>query len=136
MSLFYSRHNLFQKAEKPSLFKKMVNLFSGRKKSWRKEQSDVICEEEEESESDDYQTVCSYKMDKDQNRRSVQALQYRRFRKPHSKVSYSKAPKSKRSPYLEQEYRRDWNERLTFQPDKHIYSSEKPVLARGRRHLS
>lgn len=114
----------------------MVNLFSGKKKSSRKEQSDVVCEEEEEeSESDDYQTVCSYKMDKDQHRRSVPAMQYRRIRKPHSKICYSKAPKSRRSPYMEQEYRRDWNERLTFQPDKQIFSSEKPVVARGRRQF-
>lgn len=112
----------------------MVSLFSGRKKSWRKEQSDVACEEEE-SESDDYQTICSYKADKEHRRKNVQAMQYRRFRKPHSKIFYSKAPKSKRSPYMEQEYRREWNERLTFQPNKQIFSSEKPAVARGRRHL-
>lgn len=133
VGLFCSRYIAFQKAEKPSLFKKMVNLFSGRKKS-RKEQSDVTCEEE--SESDDYQTICSYKMDKEQRRRNIQAMQYRRCRKPHSKVSYSKAPKSKRSPYMEQEYRREWNERLSFRPDKHIFSSEKPVIGRSRRHLN
>lgn len=134
MGLFYSSCIALQKAEKPSLFKKMVNLFSGRKKSERKEQLDVACEEQEESESDDYQTIYSYKMDKEQRRKNIQALQYHRFRKPHSKIYYSKALKSRRSPYMEQEYRRDWNERLTFQPDRQI-SSEQPANARGRRHL-
>lgn len=103
----------------------------------RKEQSDVPYEEED-SESDDYQTVCSYKIDREQRRRGGQVIQYRRFRKPHSKVSYSKALKSRRSPYMEQEYRRDWNEKLTFQPEKRIFSSEKPATretARVRRHL-
>lgn len=137
VGLFYNCYIALQKVDKPSLFKKMVNLFSGRKKSERKQQLDVTCEEEEEeeSESDDYQTIYSYKMDKEQRRRNIQALQYRRFRRPHSKISYSKAAKSRRSPYMEQEYRRDWNERLTFQPDRQIFSSEKPATARGRRHL-
>lgn len=122
---------------------KSVKIFGNKTKKKKEEQIQVDNEVEEESEgnSDDYQTVCSQRVD-----RNPRYIPYpvRAVRSPpkiraHSKISYSRhmrdrnQERSRRSPYMEQEYRRHWNERLMFHENQHRYSSEGPYSKESRR---
>ncbi|XP_022836383.1 uncharacterized protein LOC111363760 isoform X2 [Spodoptera litura] len=120
-----------QKKEKQGLFSKMLKSVKLFKVKEKPKQMSVRSESEEEStsDSDDYQTVYSQKIEK-----SVKNP-YRPHnlpkRKTHSKISYKqlyqrdRSPEKKRSPYMEQEYRRYWDERLMFQNNRARRSSER-----------
>ncbi|XP_053625030.1 uncharacterized protein LOC128683420 isoform X2 [Plodia interpunctella] len=107
-----------EKKKGANLFSKMiqsVKLFKNRR---RRSQKSKIDSEEEESDSDDYQTIYSQQVQ--QPRRPLIQIHVPPRKLPHSKVSYSRQmrgrnqEKQRRSP-MEQEYRRQWNERLMYQ---------------------
>ncbi|CAH0702080.1 unnamed protein product [Spodoptera exigua] len=120
-----------QKKGKQGLFSKMLKSVKLFKVKEKPKQSSELSESEEEctSDSDDYQTVYSQKIEKSVKNRS--RLQYLPKRKTHSKISYKQAfykdrsPEKRRSPYMEQEYRRYWDERLMFQDARVLRSSER-----------
>ncbi|XP_046965264.1 uncharacterized protein LOC124533792 [Vanessa cardui] len=87
---------------------KSVNLFKKKK---------GMPTEREASDSDDYETVYS---EKSAN------VPPKRYRKVKTTAQYDRA-RTKQSPYLEQEYRRQWNEGLAFREQREsICSSERP----------
>ncbi|XP_026501651.2 uncharacterized protein LOC113404811 [Vanessa tameamea] len=87
---------------------KSVNLFKKKKE---------MPTEKEVSDSDDYETVYS---EKSAN------VSTNRYKKVKTLAPYDRA-RTKRSPYLEQEYRRQWNEGLAFRKQREsICSSERP----------
>lgn len=107
---------------------KSVKLFKPKEKLKRK---DSISESEADtsSDSDDYQTIYSQKIEKNlKHRNRAHNLPKR---KTHSKISYKqtyqrdRSPEKRKSPYMEQEYRRYWNERLMFHDNKLRHSSER-----------
>ncbi|XP_035437155.2 uncharacterized protein LOC118267329 isoform X1 [Spodoptera frugiperda] len=120
-----------QKKEKQGLFSKMlksVKLFKVKEKP--KQMSErTESEVESTSDSDDYQTVYSQKIEKSVKNPSRPHNMPKR--KTHSKISYKqiyqrdRSPEKKRSPYMEQEYRRYWDERLMFQDNRARRSSER-----------
>ncbi|KAJ8723013.1 hypothetical protein PYW07_004193 [Mythimna separata] len=104
---------------------KSVKLFKTKEKP-KKRVEKSESEEEVSSDSDDYQTVYSQKIEKNSRQRSrPHNLPKRRT---HSKISYKQAyqrdrsPEKKRSPYMEQENRRHWEEKLMFQTRRPRYS--------------
>lgn len=107
---------------------KSVKLFKVKEKP--KQMSErTESEEESTSDSDDYQTVYSQKIEKSVKNPSRPHNMPKR--KTHSKISYKqiyqrdRSPEKKRSPYMEQEYRRYWDERLMFQDNRARRSSER-----------
>ncbi|XP_050344958.1 uncharacterized protein LOC126769960 [Nymphalis io] len=89
---------------------KSVNLFK-KKKS--------MPAEKEASDSDDYETIYSEKSAK---------VSPKVYKKVKTVVPYDRA-RTKRSPYMEQEYRRHWNEGIAFREQReNICSSERPNL--------
>lgn len=106
---------------------KSVKLFKTKEKPKKTDEKErTESEKETTSDSDDYQTVYSQKIEKNQRHRS--RAHYLPKRKTHSKISYKQAyqrdrsPEKKRSPYMEQEYRRYWDEKLMFQNKRPRYS--------------
>lgn len=107
---------------------KSVKLFKPKEKQ-KKWVEKYDSEEVTTSDSDDYQTVYSQKIEKHPRiRNRIHNLPKRKI---HSKISYNKSyqrdksPDKKRSPYMEQEYRRYWDESLMFQNDRPRHSSER-----------
>lgn len=127
-----------EKKEKQSLFSKMFNsvkLFKPkdrRRRDKKDNKADTQDIEESSSDSDDYQTIYSQKLETAP--KTVPRMHNLPKRRTHSKISYKQAyPRERspdklirRSPYLEQEYRRHWNEKLMFHDAKHRHSSEHP----------
>ncbi|KAJ8725352.1 hypothetical protein PYW08_003535 [Mythimna loreyi] len=116
------------KKEKEGLLSKMfksVKLFKNKEKP-KKRVEKSESEDETTSDSDDYQTVYSQKIEKNSRQRSRPS--YLPKRRTHSKISYKQAyqrdrsPEKKRSPYMEQENRRYWDEKLMFQNKRPRYS--------------
>lgn len=109
-----------------------------RKKREKKESKpDTPTTEESSTDSDDYQTVYSQKIEVPQKYRP-KAYNLSK-RKTHSKISYKhvyqrdKSPEKfiRRSPYMEQEYRKLWNEKLMFHDSKYPkHLSEHPYAQR------
>ncbi|XP_072943582.1 uncharacterized protein [Epargyreus clarus] len=120
------------KAEKKGLLQRMlgsVKLFNKKKQNKTKDSTKKYMEQEEEdeksdSDSDEYQTIYSEQINK--TRRPNKRHRY----KPRSYTTYKPAqgPKrNRRSPYMEQEYRRQWDENLIFKENRgRRYSSERP----------
>ncbi|XP_075992889.1 uncharacterized protein LOC142987835 [Anticarsia gemmatalis] len=118
-------HKHKQKKQKSSLFSKVFNSVrqgfktrSRRKQDKEKKLESAESDEDASSDSDDYQTIYSQKIEKAPKTRA-QTLPKRRT---HSKVSYKQTYQRDRSPektrlppYMEQEYRRQWNEKFMFQ---------------------
>lgn len=79
-------------------------------------------DEEEASDSDDYETIYSEKSAKisPRHHETKEYIKYRNFDPNYRN-------RSERSPYLEQEYRRQWNERLAFREQESKCTSERPV---------
>lgn len=110
---------------------KSVKLFKSRQKprSNPKRVEKPESEEETTSDSDDYQTIYSQKVEKNLTHRSRPHNLPKR--KTHSKISYKqvyqreRSPEKKRSPYMEQEYRRYWDEKLMFKNNNPRHSSER-----------
>uniref|UniRef100_A0A2A4J3L4 Uncharacterized protein n=1 Tax=Heliothis virescens TaxID=7102 RepID=A0A2A4J3L4_HELVI len=117
------------KKEKESLLSKMFkSVFKSREKP-KKRGEKTESEEETTSDSDDYQTVYSQRIEKTvRNRGRSQNIPKR---KTHSKISYKqtyqreRSPEKKRSPYMEQEYRRYWDEHLMFHDNRQKISSDR-----------
>ncbi|XP_004921569.2 uncharacterized protein LOC101735536 [Bombyx mori] len=111
--------------KKTGIFSKMMNMFNKKKTDDKiKAQSET-----ESSDSDDYQTVYSHK---DEKPRRTQRRVIQISKQPHSKIVRPKRSrnfaenKNKRKPYMEQEYRRRWNEKIMFENEKIRHSSEQP----------
>lgn len=76
---------------------------------------------EEESDSDDYETIYSYRSAAPTNPR-----RRRKKRRNYSKIqSLHENRRERERPYLEQEYRRQWAEGLTFHEDPNKITPEK-----------
>ncbi|CAH2086935.1 unnamed protein product [Euphydryas editha] len=80
-------------------------------------------DEKDASDSDDYETIYSEKSVKVSPRSYNEAKYYTKSRK----YDLNDKNRAIRSPYLEQEYRRHWNERLTFREQESKCTSERPV---------
>ncbi|XP_059061245.1 uncharacterized protein LOC131854130 [Achroia grisella] len=119
-----------KKKEKVNLFCKMFNSVKFFKNKNKKEKAiQNVNEYEQESdmnESDEYETIYSQKID-----RTTPVSSQVRKKAPHSKISYSRQMRDRnqerfrRLPYMEQEYRRQWNERLMFQEQQRQFSSDR-----------
>ncbi|CAH0604460.1 unnamed protein product [Chrysodeixis includens] len=125
-------HEPKQKKEKQGLFSKMlksVKLFKTKEKVKNKEEK-TEKEVDTSSDSADYQTVYSQKIERTLNHKHRAHVAALPKRKTHSKISYKHAyqrdrsPEKRKPPYMEQEYRRHWNERLMFQDNRARHSSE------------
>ncbi|CAG9783464.1 unnamed protein product [Diatraea saccharalis] len=126
-----------KKPEKRSLFSKMFKgpfkLFKSKPKKKEEEiQVENETEEDSEGESDDYQTIYSH----NEVNRARHHFPYPvrspikekgRYRKPLPRhIRDMNQERQRRSPYLEQEYRRQWDEKLMFHENQHRRSSEDP----------
>lgn len=119
----------------------MLKIFQSRR---RRRRIDNESEKESGSDSDDYETVYSHKaVDASPKSKKAEVVRSR----PHSKVFYSKQPQKRRSrtnspekntsfsPYMEQEYRRYWDEKLMFHENQHQrYSTGTPRQTADRSH--
>ncbi|PZC79401.1 hypothetical protein B5X24_HaOG216396 [Helicoverpa armigera] len=118
------------KKEKESLLSKMFkSVFKSREKTKKRGEKTESEEELTSSDSDDYQTVYSQRIEKTvRNRGRPQNIPKR---KTHSKISYKqmyqreRSPDKKRAPYMEQEYRRYWDEHLMFHDNRQKFSSDR-----------
>ncbi|XP_028158307.1 uncharacterized protein LOC114351334 isoform X2 [Ostrinia furnacalis] len=136
-----------KKPDKKGLFSKMfksVKLFNGKSKNKQKVEEQVQVsptddvDDESDGNSDDYQTIYSQRVER--RPRYVPHVVRSPYRlKAHSKISYSRHMRDrnqerKRPPYMEQEYRRHWNEKLMFHENRHRYSSDSPYSKDTPRH--
>ncbi|KAJ0180234.1 hypothetical protein K1T71_003638 [Dendrolimus kikuchii] len=117
--------------KKPGLFSKMFNTMF---KSKNKKETKVSIRKSESSDSEDYQTIYSHKVEKVSQPRTN-----RNSKRAHSKIVYARnhnrekhSDRYNRTPYMEQEYRRHWNEKLMFNERARRYSSEQPFSAEPR----
>ncbi|KAG6461033.1 uncharacterized protein LOC115450668 [Manduca sexta] len=112
--------------KKSGLFSKVCNLFNRNKK---KKDTKAETEAESESSDSDYQTVYSQKinMPKRKDHRTQRSRAHSKLHSRRSRQAQRSPERPKRTPYMEQEYRRLWNEKLMFQNTRPRYSSEKPV---------
>ncbi|KAJ2952455.1 hypothetical protein O0L34_g6763 [Tuta absoluta] len=154
-----------EEKKKKGLFSNLKKLFTGRRRR-RKQDSSSEIDQEATSDSDDYETVYSEVTNRNgkntkhhRNPSPAPVPEPRRQRqRPHSKISFSRhhrpgvsattnarrrhddnviPPRTRRSPYMEQEYRRHWAEDVGFhQGDTPYYSSRSPrARSRARREF-
>ncbi|RVE43321.1 hypothetical protein evm_012025 [Chilo suppressalis] len=130
--------------QKGGLFRKMFNgSFKMFKSKPKKKEEEIqveneIEDEESEGESDDYQTIYSQKeVDRVQKHHVAYPARNLVKGKSHSKISFSKHQRNQerqwRSPYMEQEYRRHWNEKFMSHENQHRHSSESPPSVQNDR---
>lgn len=91
---------------------KTVKLFKKKKDIKQFEDED---ERADGSESDDYETVYSEKVNKPPVHVKFRPKNVIQFSKPPMNANFAR---TKRTPYMEQEYRRQWNEHLMFNGDR------------------
>ncbi|CAH0718697.1 unnamed protein product, partial [Brenthis ino] len=110
----------YNKKEKKGFLQRMlksVKLFN-KKKDHQEQRTE---RGQEESDSDDYETIYSYRSAAPTNTR-----RRRKKRRNYSKVQYLHENRRERErPYLEQEYRRQWTEGLTFHINPNKMTAEK-----------
>ncbi|XP_045785546.1 uncharacterized protein LOC123881044 [Maniola jurtina] len=118
------------KQEMKGLLKTMFNSV----KMFKKRKTDQKIQSESEasgaSDSDDYETIYSGRtavLQPKNHRRSYQHQTYTKGRFEEQNALRPIHGKGRRSPYLEQEYRRQWNERLMFNKQERKYSSERRI---------
>ncbi|CAK1582353.1 unnamed protein product [Parnassius mnemosyne] len=128
-----------KKKVKPGLFQKVlqtVNIFKKRKPE------KMVDESESEESGSDYQTIYSYKTYKDLKQPITRTFQQPATKQRHLKpivqpdreIRKDVQENRRRSPYMEQEYRRYWDEKLMFHENQSpVHSSERsfPGLSRS-----
>ncbi|XP_034840425.1 uncharacterized protein [Maniola hyperantus] len=119
------------KHERKGLLQRMFNsvkMFNRRKVDQKSQNESEVSGT---SDSDDYETIYSGRTAVLQRKTHRQSYQHQAYTKgilEDQNALRSLHEKGKRSPYLEQEYRRQWNERLMFdKQQERRYSSERPL---------
>jgi hypothetical protein len=111
----------FQKPEKKGLFSKMfqsVKLFSTKNKKKAEQPEENETENESDDESDDYQTIYRKEPTKDTRYPTTTRTVTRSKTQPQNRNQ----DMHERLPYMEQEYRRYWNEKLAFHEKQRRHS--------------
>lgn len=88
----------------------------------------------ESSDSEDYQTIYSHKVGKNTRSKPNRMQSTSRSKAyPRKQQNREISEGYRRAPYMEQEYRRHWNEKLMFKDQEQRYSSLQPYSSERRR---